>query len=176
MMLAPPAPRHISDLDLGARIGLRRMDRRMMSDEDVWPVSDTSLSSFADSDEEHAAERWARSVVEPFRDLRQNWDSYGGYPVSSATAEIGVGVLTWIALLGVSLPQTFPTSDGGLSIEWHRPDLDFVISLPPPDVGVPPTAYFRLGHDESEMDDLRVPDGRLEAAMAALAGAYAVAS
>lgn len=176
MMLAQPAPRHISDLDLGSRIGAPRMDRRMMSDEDVWPLPEAVPSSFADRDGERAAERWARSVVEPFRDLRQNWDSYGGHPVSSATAEIGVGALTWIAMAGVPLPQTFPTASGGLSVEWHRPDLDFVISLTPADGGEPPSAYFRSANDEWEIDDLRVPDGRLDAAMAALAGAFELAS
>jgi hypothetical protein len=147
-----------------------------MSDEDVRPVSEAVPSSFANRDEEHAAERWARSVVEPFRDLRQNWDSYGGYPLSSVTAEIGVGALTWIAMAGVPLPQTFPTGAGGLSVEWHRPDLDFVISLTPPDGDDPPSAYFRYANDEWEIDDLRVPDDRLGAAMAALAGAYEIAS
>jgi hypothetical protein len=169
MMLAPP--RHISDFDLGSRSGLPRMDRRMMSDEDVMPVSE-GISSFSDRDEERAAERWARSVVDPFRDLRENWDSYGGLPVSRATADIGVAALTWIALAGLPLPQTFPTAAGGMSIEWHRSDLDFVISLTPREGGEPPSAYFRSGNNEWEMDDLRVPDGRLDAAMSALAGVY----
>ena len=173
-MLAPPAPRHISDLDLGWRMASPRMNRRMMSDDDVLSVSQAVSSSFADNESD--AERWARSIVEPLRDLRQNWDSYGGNPVSSATAEIGVAALRWIAVARIPLPQTFPTADGGLSIEWHRSDLDLVISLTPPDGDEPPSAYFRSASDEWEIDDLRVSDGRLDAAMAALAGEFELAS
>lgn len=175
-MLAP-SPRHFSDLDLGARTGSMGTGRRMMSDEDVWFVAeDAAPSSFVDPLHwEHAATRWARSVVEPFRELRMNWDSYGGSPVDTAAAEIGVRVLTWIAMAELPLPQTFPTADGGLSVEWHGPELDFVISLTPP-TGEPPSAYYRTSGEEWEIEDLRVPDGRLDAALSALAGAQHIGS
>jgi hypothetical protein len=148
-----------------------------MSDDDVRPIENFVVSSLADEYEEFAAQQWARSVIEPFANLRHNWDSYGAYPLDPDAAEIGVGVLAWIARAGVPLPQTFPTADGGLSLEWHRPSLDFVISLTPPDGKEPPSAYFRSATEEWEQDDLRVLDGRLDAAMAVLAGeALALAS
>ena len=122
----------------------------MMSDIDVRPIQNAVTSSFAEQYEELAAQQWARSVVEPLQNLRQNWDSYGAIPIDRSMAEIGVGALTWIALAGVPLPQTFPTADGGLSLEWHRPDLDFVIFLTPPNGNDPPSAYFRSASTEWE--------------------------
>jgi hypothetical protein len=147
-----------------------------MSDEDVRPVvvNATRSSLFDPFDRERAATRWALSVVEPLRELPVNWDSYGGFPVDDDAAEIGVSILTWIAMAALPLPQTFPTADGGLSVEWHRPDVDLVISLTAPDED-PPSAYYRSGDEEWEIEDLRVPDGRLDAALAALAGAQPVA-
>ena len=59
------------------------------------------------------------------------------------------------------------TADGGLSFEWHRHDLDFVVSVAPPGEE-PPSAYFRAPGEEWEIEDLRGDDVRLMLAFEAL--------
>jgi hypothetical protein len=111
---------------------------------------------------------WGYEVIAPLRALPGSWDSYRAAPLNDAVADLGTNVFASLALLDVTPPQVFPTADGGLSLEWHRPDLDFVISLSPP-WDEPPTAYFRTADQEWEASDIfRVPDPRFDVALSAL--------
>ena len=66
------------------------------------------------------------------------------------------------------MPQASPSPDGGVAIEWHRDDIDFIISIGPRDE--PPSAYFSGIGEEWEIDDLRgpIPNGLVDKAFAAL--------
>lgn len=127
-----------------------------MSDADVRPVSQPTTYDLANEPVEAAiALRWAHGMIDPFRDLQSNWDSYGGVPINDEAADFATRLLAALVVDRVPPPQAAPTSDGGLSFEWHRPNLDFVISISPPDE--PSTAFFRSGADQWEIDDLSDP-------------------
>jgi len=141
--------------------GLRRQ-HTSITESELVPIA-TSPAPPIDYQElrKRAALDWASNVIEPLRALPPNWDSYGADPVDGAVARLGIRLLAGLALERVSPPQAFPTADGGLSLEWHRPDLDFVISIARPD-DEPPSAYFRAAAEEWEVNDiLRVPDPRI---------------
>lgn len=56
--------------------------------------------------------------------LEKNWDSYGGLPVSQATAELASRIAPHIMSDG-EIPRSWhagPMGDGGVQIEAIRPD------------------------------------------------------
>lgn len=142
--------------------------RVAMSEDDIRPVSaplEVDIEYLMDT--RRAARTWATLAIEPLRNLTPNWDSYGSLPLDPFVADLGIQLLVDLAMAEVPAPQTFPTPDGGLSLEWHRPELDFVISLAPPGEE-PPSAFFRARDEEWEIADLTESDGRFNAAIAAL--------
>jgi hypothetical protein len=156
-------------LNLGSIGGGFRRQRTSITEGDVVPVA-TGTDFTVDLGElrQRAALEWAADVMEPLRSLPPNWDSYGAEPMNTSVAGLGISLLAALALIDVAPPQAFPTADGGLSLEWHRANLDFVISLSPPDEE-PPSAYFRTPSVQWEVDDiLRAPDPRIDAALSAL--------
>jgi hypothetical protein len=135
-----------------------------MTDVEVRPVAQPTTYDFADDrDEFDAALRWAHRVIDPFRDLPPNWDSYGGSPIDNDAAEYAGRLLAAIVVARVRPPQAAPTSDGGVSFEWHRQDVDFVITISPDE---PSTASFRSGPHAWEIDDFTDP--RFSDALSAL--------
>jgi hypothetical protein len=114
------------------------------------------------------AREWARSVVDAFRNLPEGWDSYGAMAVDPTAADLAEQLLAELRRIpGLAIPQAAPSPDGGVSIEWHRTNIDLVISVGPGDE--PPSAYIANAGQEWEIPDLRGPsDGRFEAALDAL--------
>lgn len=164
--LTMSGPQFVLNLD---SIGALRGQRTSITGGDVVPVA-TSPGFAFDFEElrQRAALEWAAVVMEPLRGLPPNWDSYGAEPMNPSVVGLGTSLLAALALVKVAPPQAFATADGGLSLEWHRPDLDFVISLSPPDEELP-GAYFRTPAEQWEVTDfLRVPDPRLGSALSAL--------
>jgi hypothetical protein len=135
-----------------------------MSDADVRPVSPPTSYDLASDNGEAAALRWAHRVVDQFQYLPPNWDSYGGVAVDEETADFAARLLAFLVIERVSPPQAFPTSDGGVSFEWHWPHLDSVMSVSPP--GDRFSAFFKSEADQWEIDDLGDP--RLWEAISAL--------
>lgn len=171
MSLAAPR-RHLTDEDLGqvvvSSVGVTA--RTSLSEVDVRPVNPVSLESRFQAKAQESRARaldWARESIEPLRQLPGNWDSYGALPVHDVAAEITIGIAAGLAFAAVPSPQVFPTADGGLSLEWHRPNFDFVITVPPPEDGQP-SAYLFSPDDEWTIPDLQTPDPRFASAIAAL--------
>lgn len=147
-----------------------RRQRTSLTERDVVPIAASPVQAVDYAGlRRTAALEWANDVIEPLRALPAGWDSFGASILDDKAAELGIGAFVALVLLDVAPPQVFATPDGGLSFEWHRPDVDFVISLPPPDQD-PPSAYFRRSDQEWEASDfLRVPDPRLDIALSAIA-------
>lgn len=91
----------------------------------------------------HLASSWVAAHLEPLRSLPPNWDSYGAVPVERRASDTAQRLVTQLLLQDVTPPQFFPTPDGGLSIEWHEPEGEFSIAIPPgaKDVGAA-SVYF----------------------------------
>ncbi len=63
--------------------------------------------------------------------LPENWDSYGGAPI---TFEAAYAALTFMALYlshDARMPTIVPSTDGGLQLEWHRLSGDLEVSCDP---------------------------------------------
>ncbi len=166
MISAPATTWSTGDLDLGIIGRGLRPGRTSISEGVVRTVSEPATATVDfDSLRTQAAVSWASMVIDPLLSLPANWDSYGSAPLDGTVAKFGKGLLAGLAVQGVASPQAFPTADGGLSLEWHRPELDFVISISPPGEE-PSTAYFRSSTDEWEIDNIHDP--RIGAVLAAL--------
>src|SRR4051794_33032094 len=118
-----PALRLLSSVGRGFR-----RERTLITQGDVIRVASPaeSVVDVRDQLRQRAALEWAAEVMEPLRSLPPNWDSYGAEPLNSSVVGLGTSLLAALALKEVDPPETFPTADGGLSLEWHRVDLDFV--------------------------------------------------
>lgn len=145
-----------------------RRGRTSISEGDVRPVTEATTQPIEFEElERQAAMDWASKVIDPLLSLRANWDSYGAVPLDISVARMGKGLLASLAIQKVASPQAIPTADGGLSLEWHRPELDFVISLAPPHED-PSTAYFRTATEHWEIDIFGDGSSRIGDALAAL--------
>ena len=63
--------------------------------------------------------------------LPDNWDSYGGEPVSSAVVLRALLLLTEVMTEDSPLPAVIPSSDGGVQLEWHRGGVEVEVYVPP---------------------------------------------
>ncbi len=174
------ATRGLDDLDFGSGSRIQPRDRVTISEDDVRrPTSAPPdlnapgrVIEMFEWERQRIAEinarEWARSIVDAFRNLQEGWDSYGAMTVDSTAADLAEQLLAEMRRIpGLAIPQAAPSPDGGVSIEWHRTNLDLVISIGPGDE--PPSAYFADAGQEWEIDDLReVTDGRFDAALDAL--------
>lgn len=174
------ATRGLNDLDFGSASRIPPRGRVTISEDEVRPPVSAPAELEAGGgvidlfewerqrDAERNAREWARSIVDPFRHLPEGWNSYGAMAVDPNAADLAEQLLAAMLLRpGLARPQAAPSADGGVSIEWHRPNLDLVVSIGPGDE--PPSAYFSDAGQEWEIDDLRdVSDGRFDAALDAL--------
>ena len=68
----------------------------------------------------------ALQLVESFKDLKQNWDSYGGRPIDRDVIDMAKVVL---GRLGEGF-QPVPTSTGGVDLEYDGHDgFDILVSI-----------------------------------------------
>lgn len=162
-----------SELDFGSTGRIDPPRRVTLTEAEIRPQTATVLGEVEtlgrplEHDPYRRAYSWATMLVEQFRDLPQGWDSYGAEPVDPGAADLAVQVLAGLlAIPGLTPPQAAPSPDGGVSIEWHLRNVDFVISIGPGDV--PPSAFFADSHGEWEIEDLRRADDRLSLAINAL--------
>ena len=64
-------------------------------------------------------------------DLAPNWDSYGGRPVSLATASHAFQLLTRLCDFGLPAPRLVPTAPGGVQFEWDVEGVELELELEP---------------------------------------------
>jgi len=98
-----------------------------LSDREIQrPVSEASFMSRVP-----ATYPDVRGQLQPFLNLAPNWDSYGGRPIDPTIIDVAQYLLVSISESELELPSLVPTSLGGLSLEWHRPTVEFAIELEP---------------------------------------------
>ena len=79
---------------------------------------------------------------EQFKQLPENWDSYGALRISDEAIEKGKSILTLMPAVGFSgEPFVAPSPSGGVQIEWDLPEREVVLEIPP--TGDPIT-YFSV--------------------------------
>lgn len=69
---------------------------------------------------------------EQFKQLPENWDSYGASHISDEAIEKGKSILTLMTAAGFSKqPFVAPSPSGGIQIEWYVPGREVVLEIPP---------------------------------------------
>jgi len=78
---------------------------------------------------------------EQFKQLPENWDSYGASRITDEAIEKGKSILAFMTAAGV-LKQSFvaPSPSGGIEIEWYGAGKEVVLEIPP--TGAPITYYM----------------------------------
>jgi len=74
--------------------------------------------------------QWLESVRDQILDalsLEENWDTYGSPPPDVRAAERAGRLMELVCNMAhvLPVPRTEGTSEGGLSIEWYQPDVQF---------------------------------------------------
>jgi hypothetical protein len=75
---------------------------------------------------------WAHPVFSALADLlelRPNWDSYGGLPLTNENFASAIGFLARIMDDDTEPPWVVPLPSGGVQLEWHREDLDVEVVI-----------------------------------------------
>jgi hypothetical protein len=84
--------------------------------------------------------------------LAPNWDSYGAQTPTTASLREAHVLLLWLALADLPPPDVFPTSDGGVQIEWHIYGVNAEVAIAPG--GTAASVYF---HDLRTADEWERP-------------------
>lgn len=79
--------------------------------------------------ENYRAFRRAEKALQSFAKLSKGWDSYNGEPPNKETGEFAYQIIRDVVTPMVPEPQLFPTSPGGIQIEWHQKDLDLELHI-----------------------------------------------
>jgi len=81
--------------------------------------------------------------------LGKNWDSYGAHPVEPDIAAQALRLLHLVMSPETPVPFLVPTPLGGISMEWHRDDIELELRLDPDHS---PLASLCRERDDEEMD------------------------
>ena len=100
-----------------------------------WSMVDPILSA---KEEAYAL---ALGRIEPLLALAPNWDSYGAKPIDPGAARHAASIVAATLIADFPAPDVLPSPDSGVSLEWHRPGLGLVISVPAGSSGEA-SAYF----------------------------------
>lgn len=116
------------------------------------PASLASPTALVDRDVEDTARRrslgavgeytdmpWLQARIDHLLSLEPNWDSYGARRVAWESALTAASLVAGLVEQGIAAPDVMPTVDGGISIEWHRPQWEFVLEVAQ---ASPIAAYF----------------------------------
>ena len=63
-----------------------------------------------------------KTKLNGFKDLEENWDSYGASPIEEELIEKAFNLLLLSQLGNIPKPFVFPRKDGGVNFEWHKGD------------------------------------------------------
>lgn len=93
--------------------------------------------------------------------LPNNWDSYGGRPISFTAAMAAISWLDDYSEDKLPVPSVVPGSDGSVQLEWHIHGIDLEVLFPPS--GTPEFVYE--DHNTNTQQDgflaLENQDGRV---------------
>jgi hypothetical protein len=72
-----------------------------------------------------------RRLLAPVAMLDPGWDSYGGAAIDEMVLNRAEAFLVPLADAGDPLPRVFPTAQGGLELEWRRPEHELSLEFKP---------------------------------------------
>lgn len=78
--------------------------------------------------------RWIEAVnsqLETLALLDEDWDTYGSPPPAPSALGLAEALLREVRLLDLPVPRLRGTSDGGVSIEWFSPAIEFAVEIDP---------------------------------------------
>ena len=119
---------------------IRRVRDMTISARDI--VNARSGADQTEWSEPTALDDWlapAERRLDELASLPDNWDSYGGVPISEDTRKDVLRLLEAIVSARDPLPVLVPGSEGSVDLEWHAPGLVFEVEVEP-DGNL--TAYF----------------------------------
>jgi hypothetical protein len=110
---------------------------------------------------------WVASHLDPVRGLRPNWDSYGGRPITAEALEAAENLATALLMAGHPWPAFVPRADGGISLVWDRPQIEFAIELPASRDPLSDASVFFADDATAEEweDSLNLADPRIASAL-----------
>lgn len=82
-----------------------------------------------------AMPEWANVVesrLDELHELPENWDTYGGVPVSREVTTYSLAILGAVMQIDTPAPDIVPLPHGGIQMEWHAPDHDLEITIEEP--------------------------------------------
>ena len=130
-MMISASPRYLSDSDV-SRVPWPPSSGPAISSRDLRTEESALFIAPSDPQRRGMVTQWVRSNLAPLRDLAPNWDSYGGMPIAlrvlDAAEQLSTALL--ITYEGLPWPTFVPRPDGGIAIEWDRPDAELVVELP----------------------------------------------
>ena len=105
----------------------------------VISVADVALRPvrFQWADHTQVSDQWSRELMEleellaRFSELPENWDSYGGSPISSGAIGEAKRILTAAIHLGLPTPWVAPGGDAGIGIQWDTDKVMLYIDIVP---------------------------------------------
>jgi len=101
---------------------------------------------------------WMDQVLDGLSDLLKlpnDWDGYGGAPISERIVRDSVLTLLMVAQPSSPPPCVVPLGSGGVQLEWHRRGLHLEIEIYP---GEAPT--FNCHNDQGEVAEGSLPADR----------------
>ncbi len=92
-----------------------------------------------------------RVMLESFRDLKADWDSYGADPPYPEAIEQATKFAELMSREGASKPHVAPCNDGSIAFEWTG-DCELEVEIQPDGTA----DYLLNGDDEGSTDDWQV--------------------
>lgn len=132
--------RNLSDRDVRHRPQTRRIVGTRLTDREVLTSEPVLETVQIDPARREAAHQWVRQSLDALTFLGANWDYHGGRTIAREALDLAEQLVVPLIASGLPAPAFVPTSDGGVSLEWHGPAIEFVIQVPRGNE--PPTAYF----------------------------------
>ena len=119
-------------------------------DGDLWLLSHPVVRDPETADQMSRQFEEMNEMLARFSDLPENWDSYGGYPISAGAIKEARRILTAAIKLRLPTPWVAPGGDAGIGIQWDTNKAELYIDIVPGEE----TTYVMTpkGEDLSEND------------------------
>ena len=151
-MALSAAPSYLSDNDV-VRLHWSGFFNPAITSGEV-EIQEVGPSVSAEEARQRTVTEWVTSYLDPVRALPPNWDSYGGRPITAEALNAAEHLATGLLMAGHPWPAFVPRADGGISLVWDRPEVEFAIELPAgPDPLSDASAFFADDAAGEEWED-----------------------
>jgi hypothetical protein len=103
-----------------------------ISDREYEPPSQSQKRLTMDDIQDSTWRPRAIARLEELVQLKPNWDSYGGRPVTARIADVALGILESLMRDTTPSPSIVPTSSGHVQFEWHTEGIDLEVEVVSP--------------------------------------------